>query len=1036
TELIAKYGYPVEEHHVVTPDGYILTLHRIPHGKNSNTVSDKVVFLQHGLLCSSADWVLTGVTHGLDTDSEFWQFSWHEIGAIDLPAMIDYVLEITGQTSLYHAGHSQGTTTFYVMASMRPEYNAKIKAHFSLAPIAYMNHMTSPLLQIIAYFTGPLDVLMSLIGINEFLPSNEFMAMIGDVLCKDGDITQILCTNALFILCGFSPDEMNATILPVLMGHTPAGASVKQLLHYGQEIVSGAFRQYDFGLDNSNHYGQSWPPNYDLAAITAPIYLLYSHNDWMASEQDVIRLCEGLGDSCRGKFLISDDAFNHLDYLFGIRAPELPEIITKYKYPVEVHHVTTNDSYILTLHRIPNYKKSNKGSVLVMHGILASSADWIITGPEKGLGYALANEGYDVWLGNARGNRYSRNHTTLNPDSSEFWNFSWHEIGLYDVPAMVDYIITTTGQNKIFHVGHSQGTTAFYVMCSMKPEYNKKIRAHFSMAPVAFVSHMISPFMQMLAKINFLVQNIAELIGLNEFMPRDGLISQLGQKMCGVNIITEALCSNTLFTICGFNPKQLNTTILPLILAHVPAGSSSKQFIHFAQEVNSGNFRQYDYGFFSNWKRYNSWTPPSYDLTKIEVPLYFFYSDNDWISSAWDVHKLAKKLKSVRGKFLISDSGFDHMDYLFGIDASRFPELIRKYGYPCEEYHVTTSDGYILTLHRIPHGRHSDKVSSKVVFVQHGLISSSADFIITGVDHGLGYILADEGYDVWMGNARGNKLSRNHTTLDPNTSSEFWQFSWHQIGIIDLPTMIDFVLEKTGQTDLYYVGHSQGTTSFYVMASMLPEYNAKIKAQFSLAPIAFMNHMTSPLMHIIAFWTGPLDVLTSLIGLNEFLPSTEFMAMAGALFCGDDDVTQALCTNGLFIVCGFSPSEMNATLLPVISGHTPAGASIKQIIHYGQEIVSGHFRQFDFGLANLDIYGSLVPPDYDLSAITAPVYLLYSHNDWLAGEVDVVKLCEKLGNCAEKFLISEDTFNHLDFVVGIRAPELVYNKLISLMAKH
>ncbi|RZC38778.1 hypothetical protein BDFB_014338 [Asbolus verrucosus] len=174
----------------------------------------------------------------------------------------------------------------------------------------------------IAYFTGSAEVLASLIGVNEFLPSDEFMDIIGE-LCKDGDITQILCTNILFFICGFSPNEMNATILPVLMGHTPAGSSVKQFLHYGQEMVSGEFRQYDFGDDNQDHYGLSSPPNYDLSAITAPVYLLYSHYDGLSAEQDVIRLCEGLGDTCKGKFLISEDAFKHLDYMYGIRAPEL-----------------------------------------------------------------------------------------------------------------------------------------------------------------------------------------------------------------------------------------------------------------------------------------------------------------------------------------------------------------------------------------------------------------------------------------------------------------------------------------------------------------------------------------------------------------------------------------------------------------------------------------------------------------------------------------------------------------------------------------
>lgn len=52
TMLIRSKGYPGEEHDVITPDGYILTVHRIP---NPNK---PVVFLQHGLLDASHTWVM------------------------------------------------------------------------------------------------------------------------------------------------------------------------------------------------------------------------------------------------------------------------------------------------------------------------------------------------------------------------------------------------------------------------------------------------------------------------------------------------------------------------------------------------------------------------------------------------------------------------------------------------------------------------------------------------------------------------------------------------------------------------------------------------------------------------------------------------------------------------------------------------------------------------------------------------------------------------------------------------------------------
>lgn len=49
-----------------------------------------------------------------------------------------------------------------------------------------------------------------------------------------------------------------------------------------------------------------------------------------------------------------------------------------------------------------------------------------------------------------------------------------------------------------------------------------------------------------------------------------------------------------------------------------------------------------------------------------------------------------------------------------------------------------------------------------------------------------------------MGNNRGNIYSRGHTSLDPEKDSEFFEYSFFEMGAYDLPAMVDYVRNYTG----------------------------------------------------------------------------------------------------------------------------------------------------------------------------------------------------------------------------------------------
>lgn len=179
-----------------------------------------------------------------------------------------------------------------------------------------------------------------------------------------------------------------------------------------------------------------------------------------------------------------------------------------------------------------------------------------------------------------------------------------HTQGVIDLPAMIDYVLNATNQSSLFYAGHSQGTTAFFVMCSERPEYNTKIKVMHALAPVVFMSNAKSPVLRitdlipstllvstsfiaivflslylhisqsilcLFARMNlwcflcflssiFMLQRVSDtLLGAFEFMPSSELLALIGQNLCRATTPIVALCKSVLFLACGFNAKNLNS---------------------------------------------------------------------------------------------------------------------------------------------------------------------------------------------------------------------------------------------------------------------------------------------------------------------------------------------------------------------------------------------------------------------------------------------------------------------------------------------
>ncbi|NXM88335.1 LIPM Lipase, partial [Oenanthe oenanthe] len=358
-------------------------------------------------------------------------------------------------------------------------------------------------------------------------------------------------------------------------------------------------------------------------------------------------------------------------------------------------------------------------------------------------------------------------------------------------------------------------------------------------------------------------------------------------------------------------------------------------------------------------------------------------------------------------------------------------QKILLHGYPSEEHDVMTEDGYFLSLNRIPHGKEGAGLSGPrtPVLIVHGFCLDGGDWVDNFPDSSLAFILADAGYDVWIGNNRGNSWSRRHRSLSVS-SQEFWDFSFHEMAVYDLPAMVGFILMQTEQEKLFYVGHAQGSTLGFIAFSSLPHLAEKIKLFFALAPVYTFHHARSPVIKL-AFL--PDLLLKELFGTRELVlvPRNEkgFLVETCSKL-----LTAEVCANSIFFVGGFDRDNLNTSRLDVYISHFPDYTSVKNLLHWGQTAKTGKFRQFDYGLKNVEKYKQLTPPSYRIEAMRVPVAVWSGGQDWVTPPVETWRLLRRLTNIVHHEHFPD--WNHFDHHWGLNAPQRMYRRMVALMEEN
>jgi len=356
-----------------------------------------------------------------------------------------------------------------------------------------------------------------------------------------------------------------------------------------------------------------------------------------------------------------------------------------------------------------------------------------------------------------------------------------------------------------------------------------------------------------------------------------------------------------------------------------------------------------------------------------------------------------------------------------------FVDLASSNGYVIEEHYVHTKDGYILGIHRLPPriAESSDK-ENRVIFIQHGFMQNSEAFIARGPKKSLPYLLVDKGYDVWLGNNRGNKYSHKHLSISTK-DEKFWDFCLDDLALSDIPSMIEYVLQYTGTAKLSYIGFSQGSTQAFAAFASNEKLAEKIDIFIALAPAARVKQLKNPFVAAIS--TSRPQLVYLLFGKKILLEGAMFWRkiLRPSLYVRVIDFF-------LDFLFGWKTKNINQEEKEILYSHLYSYSSVKCLVHWFQITHSQRFQMYDDNVSVASSkeqpYRPYLLPAYPLSKIKCPMALFYGGQDSIP---DMNHLLKEVPS--NTYVHQESTYEHLDFLWARTAPELIFTRIIQVLER-
>lgn len=378
-----------------------------------------------------------------------------------------------------------------------------------------------------------------------------------------------------------------------------------------------------------------------------------------------------------------------IDFLNKIKnANSFRELCLLFGYSCQNHLVKTEDGYILTIHRIIPSEGLNalkdRPVIYLHHGLLMNSEVWVtMSNKFSNLPFVLSDLGYDIWLGNNRGNKYSKKHVLLKPDDNKFWDFSIDEFAMYDIPNTINHILDYTSMKSLTYIGFSQGTAQGFASLSIHPELNSKVNGFIALSPAMTPKGLHHPVVDTLMKATPILMFL--FFGRKILLSSATFWNSVIYPPLFIRVIdfSNILLFNWYGSNISFDQKILS-------YSHLYSSTSVKTVVHWFQIIRNKSFQMYDDSFAISPKlsskisqeshfQTKDYVVPSYPTNNIKVPILLIYGKSD---SLVDIDIMLDQLPKNNNVRAVGVDEYEHLEIIWGdrIGVLVFPHILRFLG--------------------------------------------------------------------------------------------------------------------------------------------------------------------------------------------------------------------------------------------------------------------------------------------------------------------------------------------------------------------